>query len=164
MAMVIVIGLLTIACLIACLVGLIKLRKRKQRGQDTITGVLAHGGGQNNQQGQVTPGQHYMTSSGQVVVATSDGHMVPVNQQEVASIYPGQQQQQQMSGNAGYGQPPPPHVHRHQVGSGGYVRPEGPAASMGSAQAEFENDFIEVFPMHHLEPCPEKNMSALIMQ
>lgn len=35
---------------------------------------------------------------------------------------------------------------------------------MGSAEAEFQNDFIQVFPMHHLKPCPEKNMTALIME
>jgi hypothetical protein len=28
---------------------------------------------------------------------------------------------------------------------------------MGSVEAEFQNDFIQVFPMHHLEPLPDKN-------
>ena len=35
------------------------------------------------------------------------------------------------------------------------VYPLGPP--IGSTQAEFQNDFIAVFPMHHLEPLPEKN-------
>lgn len=30
---------------------------------------------------------------------------------------------------------------------------------MGSVEAEFQNDFIQVFPMHHLEPLPDKNTS-----
>lgn len=28
-------------------------------------------------------------------------------------------------------------------------------APIGSASAEFENDFIGVFPHHHLQPCPD---------
>ncbi|XP_074599065.1 uncharacterized protein LOC141853578 [Brevipalpus obovatus] len=43
-----------------------------------------------------------------------------------------------------------------------YTRDLGNLPPMGSAEAEFQNDFIQVFPMHHLEPCPEKNMSALM--
>ncbi|RWS28451.1 hypothetical protein B4U80_02976 [Leptotrombidium deliense] len=35
---------------------------------------------------------------------------------------------------------------------------------IGSAEAEFQNDFIPVFPMHQLKPCPEKNTTALNMQ
>ena len=43
-----------------------------------------------------------------------------------------------------------------------YNRDLGNLPPMGSAEAEFQNDFIQVFPMHHLEPCPEKNMTALM--
>ena len=32
-----------------------------------------------------------------------------------------------------------------------------PRSVMGSAEAEFQNDFVEVFPMHHLEPKPDLN-------
>lgn len=32
----------------------------------------------------------------------------------------------------------------------------------GSTEAEFQNDFIQVFPMHHLEPMPEKNTTYLL--
>ncbi|OTF73879.1 hypothetical protein BLA29_007095 [Euroglyphus maynei] len=35
---------------------------------------------------------------------------------------------------------------------------------MGSAEAEFQNDFIQVFPMHHLEPMPDKNVHAYIIK
>lgn len=35
---------------------------------------------------------------------------------------------------------------------------------IGSAEAEFQNDFIQVFPMHHLEPCPEKNTTPFLIQ
>ncbi|RWS23613.1 hypothetical protein B4U80_01829 [Leptotrombidium deliense] len=35
---------------------------------------------------------------------------------------------------------------------------------IGSAEAEFQNDFIPVFPMRQLEPCPEKNTTALQLQ
>lgn len=35
---------------------------------------------------------------------------------------------------------------------------------MGSAEAEFQNDFIQVFPMHHLEPMPDKNAHAFIIK
>ncbi|KAI2798113.1 hypothetical protein RDWZM_000030 [Blomia tropicalis] len=33
---------------------------------------------------------------------------------------------------------------------------------MGSVEAEFQNDFIQVFPMHHLEPMPDKNIHAFM--
>ena len=35
---------------------------------------------------------------------------------------------------------------------------------MGSVEAEFQNDFIQVFPMHHLEPMPDKNAHAFIIR
>lgn len=35
---------------------------------------------------------------------------------------------------------------------------------MGSAEAEFQNDFIQVFPMYHLEPQPEKNTTPYIIR
>ena len=82
-----------------------------------------------------------MTSTGQIVMATHDGRMVPV----VA--------QQQHSGNQPqFGGP----INHPALAPG---LPGRAAVVTGSAQAEFQNDFIEVFPMHHLEPCPEKNMS-----
>lgn len=45
----------------------------------------------------------------------------------------------------------------HQMGSSS-------PPPMGSVEAEFQNDFIQVFPMHHLEPMPDKNAHAFIMK
>lgn len=45
----------------------------------------------------------------------------------------------------------------HQMGSSS-------PPPMGSAEAEFQNDFIQVFPMHHLEPMPDKNAHAFIIR
>lgn len=76
----------------------------------------------------------------------------------LTSVADGQQQSMdgQMDGQMG----------RHHGGYRGDPNNMPPMGSciMGSAEAEFQNDFIQVFPMHHLEPMPEKNMSALIMQ
>lgn len=35
---------------------------------------------------------------------------------------------------------------------------------MGSVEAEFQNDFIQVFPMHHLEPMPDKDAHTFMMK
>lgn len=40
----------------------------------------------------------------------------------------------------------------------------GSPPPMGSVEAEFENDFIQVFPMHHLEPMPDKNAHAFVIR
>ncbi|KAI1281906.1 hypothetical protein HDE_13253 [Halotydeus destructor] len=160
-AMVIIIGLLSLVALIACLVGLIRLRKKKQQRGDTMTGVVSdQNGGQgqgqdggqqqpnegNNYQGMsFQPGQQYMTSTGQIVIARSDGTLVP------AQAAPTGQPLSSFPGPAGH----------PALGPG---LPGRSNVVMGSAQAEFQNDFIEVFPMHHLEPCPDKNMSSLGMQ
>src|SRR5690606_10192749 len=45
----------------------------------------------------------------------------------------------------------------HQMGSSS-------PPPMGSVEAEFQNDFIQLFPMHHLEPMPDKNAHAFIMK
>ena len=37
------------------------------------------------------------------------------------------------------------------------IAPGLSSGAMGSAEAEFRNDFIEVFPMQHLEPKPDLN-------
>lgn len=92
------------------------------------------------------PGQQYMTASGQIVMATAEGHMVPVMPQQ---HHP--QQRQQFGGPS-----------NHPALAPGL--PGRAPVVTGSAQAEFQNDFIEVFPMHHIEPCPEKNMSMLNTQ
>lgn len=40
----------------------------------------------------------------------------------------------------------------------------GSPPPMGSVEAEFQNDFISVFEMHHLEPMPDKNVHAFMMK
>lgn len=51
----------------------------------------------------------------------------------------------------------------HQMGQHHPLGSSSPPP-MGSAEAEFQNDFIQVFPMHHLEPMPDKNVHAYIIK
>lgn len=48
-------------------------------------------------------------------------------------------------------------------GQGGHLSTSSPPP-MGSAEAEFQNDFIQVFPMHHLEPLPDKNSHHYVIK
>lgn len=50
----------------------------------------------------------------------------------------------------------------NQQGMGQNRTGTGSPPPMGSVEAEFENDFIQVFPMHHLEPMPDKNVHAFM--
>lgn len=90
--------------------------------------------------------------------------------------HPGQQQQQHLNPNSHHHQRhqqqqssphmgsgsrstpiPSPH-HRHQAIASTYLpSPAMDRGACGSAEAEFQNDFIEVFPMQHLEPKPDLN-------
>ena len=52
-AMVIIVGLVSLVALIGCLIGLIRMQKKKrEQNGDTVVGVVGGGGGQSNSQQQ----------------------------------------------------------------------------------------------------------------
>ena len=83
----------------------------------------------------------------------------PYNQSTITSLTSQEMNSNQIGpGQGGQGQHR--HQHRHQHHQMGSSSPP----PMGSAEAEFQNDFIQVFPMHHLEPMPDKNVHAYIIK
>lgn len=101
--------------------------------------------------GTMGPGPGAYTMSGQ---AGSPGVMHP----GMMSSSPGHMMMGGYVGNQGHMMPTSSHS-RMVSGSTKRYMPPFRMAPMGSAEAEFQNDFIAVFPMHHLSPCPDKNTS-----
>lgn len=135
------VALVIFLCVIGCLIGTIAFMKWRARNSgleaDTVTTVAA-GGGMMGAPGGPGPGGGM---PGQVITGPN-GQVIGVT---------GQQTQQGMMGPGG--RPIQARPGMINPATGMYQSPP----PCGSAEAEFQNDFIQVFPMYHLEPQPEKN-------
>jgi hypothetical protein len=175
--------------LIGCVLFLFRLRRRKQ-GPFTLTTLVEppsgmgsganrdgnsagqnHGDGGNSGMGCGGDGRTMSTvSAGQYQMMggsnpNSSGNMMMNSGGQSSGMHTGGASGQ---GNAGQmmGSAAANHQAMMMMQAGASQQGQLPAfrmAPMGSAEAEFQNDFIAVFPMHHLEPCPEKNTTAAIM-
>lgn len=100
----------------------------------------------------------------------SSMHASPAHHSPNSPAHLQQQQQQQHSSSGSrhpHHHPSPRHSPAHFAATAAALDPRfmpAPIISMdraavacGSAEAEFQNDFIEVFPMQHLEPKPDLN-------
>lgn len=98
----------------------------------------------------------------------SSHHASPAHHHLSSSNSPAhlQQQQQQLSSGSRHPHPSPRHSHAAAAAAAALdprfipapiISMDRAAVACGSAEAEFQNDFIEVFPMQHLEPKPDLN-------
>lgn len=181
MSTVVLIVILIVLLILACTFGLIKKSKNKDRRDpfaDVVT-TLATDPNLMNVAASLPNYAHpaypeYNTPVGQNIYPGSPNVTSNVaTSGDVASMYAHQQLRTESTihpySAAGYplGQPgvalPPGHPY-----SGNPYGPYPPGdprwmaippgmdrSIMGSAEAEFQNDFIEVFPMRHLEPKPD---------
>jgi hypothetical protein len=176
MTTVILIAILLVLLILACTFGLLKKSKKKDR-RDPFADVMTT-------LSSMPPGPFDPSIIGGQYMNQSNNPQFNafLTQQDQQQQYQQQQSQGGQSQRGSY-----PQVYQQGFPSSGYMTgdprfaskytPYGPmgmnpsdprwltqgiapgleAGAMGSAQAEFQNDFIEVFPMQHLEPKPDLN-------
>lgn len=178
MTTVVLIVILIVLLILACTFGLIKKSKNKERRDpfaDVVTSLATDPNLMNVVASMPTyshsPYPEYNSSLGQnpyqmatnvVTTATSGDPLYAAHQlQQENQINPYDQYavgpQVAITGHPTYGQatygpPYPPGDPRWMA-----IPPGIDTSIMGSAEAEFQNDFIEVFPMRHLEAKPDLN-------